>query len=84
MFSPYPATSSVEPVSKPVDSVSGGSQGPASAHSVLASAPLCTATPPDYLIPKRPVLSSKEYESILMEEDQPSELLYDYSTLDAW
>jgi len=84
VFSPYPATSSVEPVTKPVDSVGGGSQGPASAHSVAASAPLPTATSLDYLTLKRPVLSSKEYESILMEEDQPSDLLYDYTTLDAW
>ncbi|PSN30681.1 hypothetical protein C0J52_20854 [Blattella germanica] len=84
VFSPYPATSSVEPATKPVDSVGGGSQGPASAHSVAAPAPASNAMPPDYVTLKRPILSSKEYESILMEEEQPSELLYDYSTLDAW
>ena len=67
-----------------MDSVGGGSQGPASAHSVAAPAPASNAMPPDYVTLKRPILSSKEYESILMEEEQPSELLYDYSTLDAW
>ncbi|XP_044252330.1 mediator of RNA polymerase II transcription subunit 13-like isoform X1 [Tribolium madens] len=33
---------------------------------------------------KRPVLSVKEYESSLGEEEQTLEMLYDYSTLEAW
>lgn len=33
---------------------------------------------------KRPVLSSKEYEVALGEEEQTLEMLYDYSTMDAW
>lgn len=35
---------------------------------------------------KRPVLPSKDYEPLLVEEtvNQPSETLYDYTTLDAW
>lgn len=33
---------------------------------------------------KRPVLSIKEYESSLGEEEQTLEMLYDYSTLEAW
>ncbi|XP_066998213.1 mediator of RNA polymerase II transcription subunit 13 isoform X2 [Anabrus simplex] len=81
VFSPYPPSSSVEQANKPIDSV-GGSQGPASAHSVIA--PTASCSTPEYPTLKRPVLSSKEYESILMEEEQPSKLLYDYSTLDAW
>ena len=84
MFSPYPATSSVEPVTKPVDSVGGGSQGPASAHSVAPPAPAANTASSDYVTLKRPILTSKEYENILMEEEQPSQLLYDYSTLHAW
>lgn len=33
---------------------------------------------------KRPVLTSKEYENALLEEEQTLDLLYDYSTLEAW
>lgn len=33
---------------------------------------------------KKPVLCSKEYETALEEEEQSLDLLYDYSTLDAW
>jgi mediator of RNA polymerase II transcription subunit 13 len=33
---------------------------------------------------KRPILSIKEYESSLGEEEQTLEMLYDYSTLEAW
>lgn len=42
-----------------------------------------TSTP---LLPmlKRPTLSSKEYEVALGEEEQTLEMLYDYSTMDAW
>nr|XP_018902480.1 PREDICTED: mediator of RNA polymerase II transcription subunit 13 isoform X2 [Bemisia tabaci] len=45
-----------------------------------------TATPtvPVVNLLKRPVLSSKDYESALLEEEVHSQLLYDYSTLDAW
>ncbi|XP_063216486.1 mediator of RNA polymerase II transcription subunit 13 isoform X2 [Bacillus rossius redtenbacheri] len=84
VFSPYPAASSVEAAAKPVDSVGGGSQGPASAHSA-APLPPHPPAPPEHLPSlKRPVLSSKEYESVLLEEEQSSQLLYDYSSLDAW
>nr|CAD7445321.1 unnamed protein product [Timema bartmani] len=76
VFSPYPAASSVEAAPKPVDTMVG-SQGPASTHSVAAS----NLAPPEPPVLKRPNLSSKEYED---EEEQHSELLYDYSTLDAW
>lgn len=33
---------------------------------------------------KRPILNSKEYENALLEEEQTLDLLYDYSTLEAW
>ncbi|XP_074027649.1 mediator complex subunit skuld isoform X2 [Leptinotarsa decemlineata] len=36
------------------------------------------------LVLKKPVLSSKEYEVALGEEERTLEMLYDYSTLDAW
>ncbi|XP_046987073.1 mediator of RNA polymerase II transcription subunit 13 [Schistocerca americana] len=81
VFSPYPTTSSVEPATKAVDSV-GGSQGPASAHSTAPSHP--TTTMQEVPLLKRPILTSKEYENILMEEEQPLKLLYDYSAIDAW
>nr|CAD7425183.1 unnamed protein product [Timema monikensis] len=77
VFSPYPAASSVEAAPKPVDTMVG-SQGPASTHSVAAPNPVAPPEPP---VLKRPNLSSKEYED---EEELHSELLYDYSTLDAW
>lgn len=34
--------------------------------------------------PKRPLLSSSDYEEALAQEIRPSDLLYDYSLLDAW
>lgn len=33
---------------------------------------------------KKPILNSKEYEVVLGEEEQTLEMLYDYSTMDAW
>lgn len=33
---------------------------------------------------KRPILTSKEYETALGEEEQTLEMLYDYTTLNAW
>ncbi|CAB3370318.1 Hypothetical predicted protein [Cloeon dipterum] len=77
VFSPYPTNSSVEP-SKPVDSL-----GPASASSGhTPSMPTPSSTLNSFL--KRPILSSKDYESVLQEDDQLSDLLYDYSTMNAW
>lgn len=39
---------------------------------------------PSLPVLKRPVLISKEYEVALGEEEQTLEMLYDYSTMDAW
>lgn len=39
---------------------------------------------PSFPVLKRPILSSKEYEVVLGEEEQTLEMLYDYSTMDAW
>lgn len=41
----------------------------------------CGNAPP---VLKKPTLSSKEYETALEEDEQTLDLLYDYSTLDAW
>lgn len=80
VFSPYPTNPSVEP-SKPVDSMGPASASSATAHTPAAM-PQASATGFSFL--KRPILASKDYESILQEEEQPSELLYDYSTMTAW
>ncbi|KAK7874246.1 hypothetical protein R5R35_006284 [Gryllus longicercus] len=69
-----PTQTSVAPAGQQLVSAPAGS-------STSTAAP---APPPPLPTLKRPVLSSREYESILMEEEQPSALLYDYSTLDAW
>lgn len=82
VFSPYPSALSVEGT-KAVDSVGGPGSAPPP-PSVPAAAPVQPPHEPPPPTLKRPVLSSKEYESIFQDEDQPSNLLYDYSTLDAW
>lgn len=41
-------------------------------------------TPVEPPLLKRPILSSKEYEDILHDEDQPSHLLYDYTCIETW
>ncbi|RZF40528.1 hypothetical protein LSTR_LSTR000407 [Laodelphax striatellus] len=78
VFSPYPSALSVE-ASKPVDSVGG----PGSVAPPPPPAPPPPQEPPPPTL-KRPILSSKDYETALLEEDQPSQLLYDYSTMNAW
>lgn len=40
--------------------------------------------PPTLPVLKRPILVSKDYEATLEEEDLSLELLYDYTTLNAW
>lgn len=40
--------------------------------------------PPALPILKRPILVSKDYEATLEEEDLSLDLLYDYTTLNAW
>ncbi|KAI4455970.1 rag1-activating protein 1 [Holotrichia oblita] len=41
-------------------------------------------TPPSLPVLKRPILVSKDYETTLEEEDLSLDLLYDYTTLNAW
>lgn len=83
VFSPYPSALSVEGV-KALDSVGGpGSAPPPVSGPASAPQPLPVQEPPPSTL-KRPILSSKEYETILQEEEQPSNLLYDYSSLEAW
>ncbi|XP_046680000.1 mediator of RNA polymerase II transcription subunit 13 isoform X3 [Homalodisca vitripennis] len=83
VFSPYPSALSVEGV-KALDSVGGpGSAPPPVSGPASAPQPPPSQEPPPPTL-KRPVLSSKEYETILQEEEQPSNLLYDYASLEAW
>lgn len=42
------------------------------------------STPPSLPVLKRPILVSKDYETTLEEEDLSLDLLYDYTTLNAW
>lgn len=57
-------------------------QGPKSALSTCVNNQVFSPVPGPTL--KRPILSSKEYEGALMEEEQPLAWLYDYSTQEAW
>lgn len=77
MFSPYPSALSVE-------GVKCGGEGPGSAAPPPSAQPQPPAQEPPPPTLKRPVLSTRDYESILQEEEQPSHLLYDYSSLEAW
>jgi len=74
--SPYQAAS--------VSSLEGGAGGPASAPPQGPPPNPAVAPPPEYQPLKRPVLTAKEYESMLMDNDAPSDILYDYSVVDAW
>lgn len=74
-FSPYPNSNSVDHKivnineNVPLQPVNNVQPSPVSSFPTL----------------KRPTLVWKEYENFAMEEEhQPSEYLYDYSTLDAW
>lgn len=76
MFSPYPNANSVD--QKPVNTNENNPLQPVN-NNVQPS--------PSNSIPvlKRPVLTWKEHENVFLEEEhQPSDLLYDYSTLEAW
>lgn len=81
VFSPYPSALSVEGVKcGGLDSVGGPGSAPPPPSAQPQPPP--QEPPPPTL--KRPVLSTRDYESILQEEEQPSHLLYDYSSLEAW
>ncbi|KAG8224142.1 hypothetical protein J437_LFUL005476 [Ladona fulva] len=54
-----------------------------STSTTVTSNSTTTTSHPSFTI-KRPVLSSREYEDALVEEERPWELLYNYITLDAW
>lgn len=67
-----------------MDSVGGpGSVAPPPSSGGPPPLPPPPHEPPPLTL-KRPVLSSRDYETALSEEDHTSELLYDYSTLNAW
>lgn len=87
-LSPHPPINNPSPIEK----THTPDQPPKSIESFVNSPHLGAAenkTPPETNTPvipvlKRPLLSSKEYEVALGEEEQTLEMLYDYSTLDAW
>lgn len=95
VFSPYPtsAPASQEPMKSGRESNAGTPAPPSNAVSIPATTPTTTTTPVPmntpsssaYITLKRPLLSSKDYESNLVEEElMPSKILYDYSCIDAW
>ncbi|XP_018561806.1 mediator of RNA polymerase II transcription subunit 13 isoform X2 [Anoplophora glabripennis] len=86
-LSPHPPTNNPSPADKthtpdhPPKSVESPSNSPAGQNDSKGEPPTNTASLP---MLKRPFLSSKEYEVALGEEEQTLEMLYDYSTLNAW
>lgn len=95
VFSPYPssAPASQEPIKSGRESNAGTPAPPSNAVSIPATTPTTTTIPVPmttpsssaYITLKRPQLSSKDYETNLVEEElMPSKLLYDYSCIDAW
>lgn len=89
-LSPHPPPNTQSPPEK----THTPDQPPQSSGSVVNSPPPSAgvdikndiSTPNVVSIPtlKRPVLCSKDYESGIGEEEHSLDLLYDYSTLDAW
>lgn len=77
-----PVTPSEPPKSQ--DSIVSPSQQPTVDPCRIAENQSSAQPQPPTLSLKRPVLTSKEYENALLEEEQTLDLLYDYSTLEAW
>lgn len=74
-FSPYPNCNSVDHKTLPTNEN-------VSLQPVNNPQPCPTNSFP---LLKRPILAWKEYETLVVEDEhQPSEFLYDYSTMDAW
>lgn len=86
-LSPHPPTANPSPADKthtpdqPLKSMESNQNSPGSAQD---QKPDCLTNQPSVVVLKRPLLTSKEYEAALGEEEQTLEMLYDYSTLDAW
>lgn len=94
VFSPYPssAPASQEPNKSGRESNAGTPAPPSNTVSIPSTTPTTTTPVPmpsqsssAYITLKRPQLSSKDYETNLVDEElMPSKLLYDYSYIDAW
>ncbi|KAJ8926638.1 hypothetical protein NQ314_020972 [Rhamnusium bicolor] len=86
-LSPHPPTNNPSPADKthtpdqPPKSVESAANSPSGPVDSKGEPQVNVASVP---VLKRPILSSKEYEVALGEEEQTLEMLYDYSTLDAW
>ncbi|XP_072397237.1 mediator of RNA polymerase II transcription subunit 13 isoform X2 [Diabrotica undecimpunctata] len=88
-LSPHPPTANPSPLEKthtpdqPPKSVDSAGNSPTTAGLVEPKSETQVTTPNVPML-KRPFLISKEYEVALGEEEQTLEMLYDYSTMDAW
>lgn len=74
-----PSTSQVSPT---INTSTPNSQSQTCGN--LTSIPKTTPTITPTVAFKRPILSSRDYETAILEDDQPLDLLYDYTTLEAW
>lgn len=91
-LSPNPPTVAQSPIEKsqtpeqPPPSTGSDVNSPQIVHTEQKpeAVPPTNVQPPSIATLKRPVLNSKEYEAALGEEEHSLDLLYDYSTLDAW
>ncbi|KAK9883147.1 hypothetical protein WA026_001345 [Henosepilachna vigintioctopunctata] len=92
---PSPFTKSYTPPEQPAKTPAGGQSEASSPQVQPASVPEVKTEPGlgsgggqstsgGCSLLKRPLLTSKEYEVELGEEEQTLEMLYDYSTMDAW
>lgn len=77
---PPKSTGSVVHSPHPTPEVKSESCGTVNSNSSCSN----SATPPVLPVLKRPILVSKDYEATLEEEDLSLDLLYDYTTLNAW
>ncbi|XP_044731039.1 mediator of RNA polymerase II transcription subunit 13 isoform X2 [Chrysoperla carnea] len=81
---PRPSVSSVAATSNtstPVNSLSTCNNNPNNNNSNTNTNNNNVTVVPSF---KRPVLSSRDYETAILEDEQPLDLLYDYTTLEAW
>ncbi|KAK9710567.1 hypothetical protein QE152_g25955 [Popillia japonica] len=85
--SPHPTPPEVKSENATVSSNSTPPSLPVLKRPILVSKDATVSsnsTPPSLPVLKRPILVSKDYETTLEEEDLSLDLLYDYTTLNAW
>ncbi|CAH1098511.1 unnamed protein product [Psylliodes chrysocephalus] len=79
--SPADKTHTPDQPPKSMESAGNSPNAPGMAGEIKSETPTSMSNLP---VLRKPVLTSKEYEVALGEEEQPLEMLYDYSTMDAW